>query len=562
MAEKDYSRKRKLSAIMFTDLKDFSKKMQADEAGTLVLLEKYNSIIKTDVKKCEGEIVKTVGDAFLVDFSSAVNAVQCALTIQEDCRFYNKGKPEETNILIRIGIHIGDVVLLENDIMGDAVNIASRIEPFADPGGICISRDVYNQIQGKLQVQTICLGAKELKNIKERVEIYKILVDSLLYISPSFEAKLSQGLSESQKLKRAILVTFVIMGVVGGYVLIKLGKKKEVTVQEPPEITVPAPVPTPSQEPAPLPPQEEPAAPKISKAETKLPATPPAAKPIEFQPAPLEMGTVREQTPKILQAKNPYDRWVNLKELIRKDRSCQVYLTFEEGEGNKTRNLAFSAGSPEISPEKLFAKILGANWVKGGRFPEKPSLSFDGINTMVELEVSDGAHKDFAIEAWIKTSSGKEMGIVDRTTNGQGYFLGISSSGKLLGYIGNAKTGVKKMVFSRKSVNDGRWHHVVFLVFRRSSEGMKLFVDGKDEGSADPTSVVNLVAGSSLTIGSRNRMFEGLIDQVTIYNRALFPKEIILHYLAGSTYPTEKIRKYLIQQKSESRQARTIPGKP
>ena len=439
MAEKDYSRKRKLSAIMFTDLKDFSKKMQADEAGTLVLLEKYNSIIKTDVKKYEGEIVKTVGDAFLVDFSSAVNAVQCALTIQEDCRFYNKGKPEETNILIRIGIHIGDVVLLENDIMGDAVNIASRIEPFADPGGICISRDVYNQIQGKLQVQTICLGAKELKNIKDRVEIYKILVDSLLYVSPSFEAEHPRELSESQKLKRAILVTLVIVGVVGGYVLIKLGKKKEVAVQKPPEIAVP--------EPVPLPPQKEPAAPKISKAETKLPATLPAAKSIEPQPAPLEMGTVREQIPKILQTKNPYDRWVNLKEFIQKDRSCQVYLTFEEGEGSKTKNMAFSSRSPEISPEKLFAKILGANWVKEGRFPEKPSLIFDGINTMVELEVADGAHKDFAIESWIKTSGAKEMGIVDRTTNGQGYFLGISSSGKLLGYIGNAKTGVKKWYF-------------------------------------------------------------------------------------------------------------------
>ena len=181
-------RKRKLSAIMFTDLKGYSEKIRENETLTVKILEKYQGFINSRVSQFEGKVLKTAGDGFLVDFSSAVNAVQCAVKIQEECYRHNRENPGE-QLQIRIGIHLGDVVIMEDDIIGDGVNIAARIEPLADPGGICISRDVYNQIQGKLDIQLVSLGPRDLKNIKDKVEIYKILVDSMADISSPLHGK-------------------------------------------------------------------------------------------------------------------------------------------------------------------------------------------------------------------------------------------------------------------------------------------------------------------------------------------------------------------------------------
>ncbi|MCX5641742.1 MAG: HEAT repeat domain-containing protein [Candidatus Omnitrophica bacterium] len=188
MPTDDTPRKRKLSAIMFTDMSGYSAKFHDNEESAIKLLEKYTLLITSIVKEFEGKVLKIVGDGFLVDFSSAVNAVQCALKIQDECYQHNKKNPNE-KLLIRIGVHLGDVVIMEDDIIGDGVNIASRIEPFADPGGICISRDVYSQVQGKLDIQVVSLGPTELKNIKNKVEIYKILVESVAEISSDMRDK-------------------------------------------------------------------------------------------------------------------------------------------------------------------------------------------------------------------------------------------------------------------------------------------------------------------------------------------------------------------------------------
>jgi len=227
---------------MFTDLKDFSKKMQKDEAGTLLLIEKYKSIVGITTKKYEGNVIKSIGDSFLVDFSSAVNAVQCALEIQEKFRDYNKDKSEDEKILIRIGIHLGDIIILGNDIIGDGVNIASRIEPFADPGGICISRDVFNQIQGKLDIQVVNLGPKELKNIKDRIEIYKILVDSILKTSSEISSTVSRVpvplkiiYSKGFRIFFSIAMIFVVL-MIGFIVGVKIyGNKNQIV--NPPSIS-------------------------------------------------------------------------------------------------------------------------------------------------------------------------------------------------------------------------------------------------------------------------------------------------------------------------------------
>lgn len=169
----------RLSVIMFSDIVGYSKMMQQNETLGMELLDRHNQIIRNTIGKHEGKEVKVIGDAFLVSFSSVANAVRCAIEIQEQFGKYNESISEKEKILLRIGIHMGDIILKDNDVFGDGVNIASRIEPLAEPGGICISQEVYNLVRHKLDLQVVSLGPKELKNIKDKIEIYEILVGSL-----------------------------------------------------------------------------------------------------------------------------------------------------------------------------------------------------------------------------------------------------------------------------------------------------------------------------------------------------------------------------------------------
>jgi class 3 adenylate cyclase/TolB-like protein len=168
--------KHKLSAIMFTDMTGFSRKMGESEKLTLRLLRDHNRIIRFLVRKHHGEIIKSTGDGFLLDFGSAVEAVQCALEAQERFQRYNFNKPDCEQIAVRIGINLGEVRIVDEDLFGDEVNIAARIQTLAEPGGICISRDIYDHVKTKLQIVAANLGPKELKNIRNKVEVYKILV--------------------------------------------------------------------------------------------------------------------------------------------------------------------------------------------------------------------------------------------------------------------------------------------------------------------------------------------------------------------------------------------------
>jgi class 3 adenylate cyclase/TolB-like protein len=171
--------KHKLSAIMFTDMTGFSRKMGESERLTLKLLRDHNRIIRFLVRKHHGQIIKSTGDGFLMDFDSAVEAVQCALEAQERFQRYNQGKAEDEHVVVRIGINLGEVRIVDEDLFGDEVNIAARIQPLAEPGGICITRDVYDHVKSKLSIVAINLGPKELKNITQKVEVYKILVPKI-----------------------------------------------------------------------------------------------------------------------------------------------------------------------------------------------------------------------------------------------------------------------------------------------------------------------------------------------------------------------------------------------
>ncbi|MCI0697039.1 adenylate/guanylate cyclase domain-containing protein [candidate division KSB1 bacterium] len=168
--------KHKLSAIMFTDMTGFSRKMGESEKLTLRLLRDHNRIIRFLVRKHHGEMIKSTGDGFLLDFGSAVEAVQCALEAQERFQRYNYNKPDCEQIIVRIGVNLGEVRIVDEDLFGDEVNIAARIQTLAEPGGICISRDVYDHVKTKLQIVAVNLGPKDLKNIRHQVEVYKILV--------------------------------------------------------------------------------------------------------------------------------------------------------------------------------------------------------------------------------------------------------------------------------------------------------------------------------------------------------------------------------------------------
>ncbi len=170
---------RKLAAIMFTDIKGFSKKMAENEPEAFELLKMHDAIMRVLIAKFDGKVIKSIGDSFMVDFASAVNAVKCAVEAQKRFWNFNRDKNEFERVEIRIGIHLGDVLIRDDDMIGDGVNVASRIEAITDPTRICISQDVYQQVRNKMPLQVHSLGPLSLKNIPEPVEIFEILIDSI-----------------------------------------------------------------------------------------------------------------------------------------------------------------------------------------------------------------------------------------------------------------------------------------------------------------------------------------------------------------------------------------------
>src|SRR4051812_32501549 len=158
---------RRLAAILVADVVGYSKLMGSDEAGTLAQLEAVRTeIIEPQITKHAGRLFKSVGDGFLIEFSSAVQAVNCAVAMQEA----NALKP----LVLRIGIHVGDVVVQGDDLMGDGVNVAARVEGIAGPGRIAISREVHAQVRDKLDFQFTDKGEVELKNIARPVQVFLI----------------------------------------------------------------------------------------------------------------------------------------------------------------------------------------------------------------------------------------------------------------------------------------------------------------------------------------------------------------------------------------------------
>jgi len=169
---------RKLTAIMSADIKGYSILMADDEVLTIKMLNEYRSIMSTCIGQYNGRVVDSPGDNVLAEFASAVEALQCAVEIQKKLKKENDRLVESKRLEFRIGVNIGDVILDGNRIYGDGVNVASRIEGLADPGGVCLSKSAYEQIKTKLDFGFKYMGEHPVKNISEPVSVYKVLLDS------------------------------------------------------------------------------------------------------------------------------------------------------------------------------------------------------------------------------------------------------------------------------------------------------------------------------------------------------------------------------------------------
>jgi adenylate cyclase len=175
---------RRLTAILAADVAGYSRLMGVDEEGTLAQLKAHRREL-TDPKIAEhrGRIVKTAGDGLLAEFASVVDAVRCSVEIQDEMSKRNADVPPDRRIEFRVGINLGDIIIDESDIFGDGVNVAARLEALAEPGGICISRMVRDQVRDKLALSFEDMGEQQVKNIARPVRAYRVVTDAAMRVA-------------------------------------------------------------------------------------------------------------------------------------------------------------------------------------------------------------------------------------------------------------------------------------------------------------------------------------------------------------------------------------------
>jgi TolB-like protein/class 3 adenylate cyclase len=171
---------RRLAAILAADVAGYSRLMGADEVGTLTALKAHRrELIDPKIEEHRGRIVKTTGDGMLVEFASVVDAVRCAMEVNRDMVERNAEVPQEKRIEFRVGINVGDIIVDDADIFGDGVNIAARLESLAEPGGLCISRKVRDEVRDKLDLAFEDLGEQVVKNITRPVRVFRVAAPSI-----------------------------------------------------------------------------------------------------------------------------------------------------------------------------------------------------------------------------------------------------------------------------------------------------------------------------------------------------------------------------------------------
>jgi TolB-like protein/class 3 adenylate cyclase len=199
---------RRLAAILAADVAGYSRLMGADEEGTLARLKAIRrSLFDPAITTHRGRIVKTTGDGMLVEFASAVEAVRCAVEVQRGRAMQSADVAQDLRIEFRIGIHVGDIIIDDDDIFGDGVNIAARLEGIAEPGGVCISDDAQRQIRGKVDIAFEDMGPQDLKNIIEPMRAWRLRIDakSSALLSPKPSIETAQPLPLPDKPSIAVL---------------------------------------------------------------------------------------------------------------------------------------------------------------------------------------------------------------------------------------------------------------------------------------------------------------------------------------------------------------------
>ena len=197
---------RRLTAVLAADVAGYSRLMGRDEEGTLAKLKSFRkALVDPAIAEHRGHIVKTTGDGMLAEFASAVDAARCAIEVQRGMAERNAGVPRELRIEFRIGIHVGDIIIDENDIFGDGVNIAARLEAIAQSGGICISDDAHRHIRGKVDSVFDDMGPQVLKNIAEPMRAWRMQIGNAAASTSDVSAGSSQPLALPDKPSIAVL---------------------------------------------------------------------------------------------------------------------------------------------------------------------------------------------------------------------------------------------------------------------------------------------------------------------------------------------------------------------
>jgi adenylate cyclase len=194
---------RRLAAIMFTDIAGYTAMTQADEKGALRLLHDQERLLRPLLEKHRGRRVKSMGDGLLLEFPNALDAIECGVEFQRLAHEHNAA-PDARPINVRIGIHLGDVQREGTDILGDSVNIASRIEPLAEPGGVCLSAQVFDQVHNKVACPLEKLGSKTLKGVREPIDVYRVVL-------PWGEPEGIPGALEARSVPRLAVLPFANM---------------------------------------------------------------------------------------------------------------------------------------------------------------------------------------------------------------------------------------------------------------------------------------------------------------------------------------------------------------
>ena len=205
----------KLAAILYADVAGYSRLTGEDEEGTHRRLSEYLDLISTDVGRHNGRVVHYAGDAVLADFGTVADALICAAAVQRDLSFRNEDLPEERKVRFRIGVNLGDVIEDRDDIYGDGVNVAARLESLAEPGGICISESVHTVVGNKLPFDYEFMGEQKVKNIAKPVKAYRARLQPDAELPSPSKAQKPSKRSPTYVTVAAVVVLVVGAGVLG-----------------------------------------------------------------------------------------------------------------------------------------------------------------------------------------------------------------------------------------------------------------------------------------------------------------------------------------------------------